>query len=164
MSVVCWCLLALPTPPLHPQRRDGCFLFLSGADPLSGTPPAPPPSLINESSGWGREGGFVRGCFQEARRVDGGGALMGLGSGGGNLDTDPCLPPPPLPTKPLCCVQRLSDLQHSGESAYSGCIWLAGSSARVPPSSVARQIFLPCLSLHTTTTGVFLLQVLARTW
>lgn len=92
-------------------------------------PPAPTPSLI---SGWSVAAGFVVGCFQEAGWAAGGGALVGWGLGGVNLDTDPCLPAPfsPLPypctpPPPACCVQRLSDLQHSRESAYSGCSWLA---------------------------------------
>lgn len=86
-----------PTPP-HPQRRDRCFLFLSGADPLSAPPPpAPTPSLI---SGGSVVTGFVVGCFQEAGWAAGGGALVGWGVGGSTLTQIPAsLPPsPPSPT------------------------------------------------------------------
>lgn len=118
-----------PTPP-PPQRRDRCFLFLSGADPLSAPPtprPYPLPHQWEECRGW-----LCGGMFSGSRMGGLGRGFGGVGGGGVNLDTDPCLPAPfsPLPypctpPPPARCVQRLSDLQHSRESAYSGCSWLA---------------------------------------
>lgn len=145
MSDVCWCLLALLPPPLHPLHRNGCFLFLSGADPLSGTPPAPPPSLVSGSSGWGRWWGFVMGCFQEAGWAGGGGALMRLG---GNLDTDPCLSPPLL-AKPPRAVFKDSAICSTPESLCTAAA--VGWPAAVPECC---HHLLPgrfaCLAFHST--------------
>lgn len=125
LPVFFWLLLQLLLLILNVVIAASASSSSRGLTRFLGTPP---PSRVSGRSAvaGGRGRGFEMGCFQKAGWAAGGGVLLWwVGEGGSTLTQIPASPNPCTPPPPACCVQRLSDLQHPRESAYSGCSWLA---------------------------------------
>lgn len=166
MSGLCWLplhllLLLLNVVIAASSSSRGLTRFLPPSTPS----PYPLPHQWEECRGW-----LCGGMFSGSRMGGWGKGFGRVGCvGGSTLTQIPASPPPsppsptPAPLHPRHAAFKDSAICSTQESQPTAAAagW-PGCCARVPPSSVARQIFLPCLPLRTTAAGVFLLQVLRR--